>query len=244
MTIGERIKYLREIKALTQKDIANKLGLESAAVSKYELNLREPNIEALKKLSEIFEVSTDFLLGLTPDIYIGEKDKATLNLTNIKNKYEKNPTTEIIDTDEAVGWVVNELCCGVGKTTYGEVVLNSNISFKEISKLINDFEKAKFPKPQILLKFKDKNDYIMIVEIDYFENEDMPLRATSRVNLYANKLSEKYNVLGLAINVDKNKNCKIIYSTYIKKGENYSIPLLLPKTLLTTGEYLKIMDRL
>ena len=220
------------------------MGLESAAVSKYELNLREPNIEALKKLSEIFEVSTDFLLGLTPDIYIGEKDKATLNLTNIKNKYEKNPTTEIIDTDEAVGWVVNELCCGVGKTTYGEVVLNSNISFKEISKLINDFEKAKFPKPQILLKVKDKNDYIMIVEIDYFENEDMPLRATSRVNLYANKLSEKYNVLGLAINVDKNKNCKIIYSTYIKKGENYSIPLLLPKTLLTTGEYLKIMDRL
>ena len=84
----------------------------------------------------------------------------------------------------------------------------------------------------------------MIVEIDYFENEDMPLRATSRVNLYANKLSKKYNVLGLAINVDKNKNCKIIYSTYIKKGENYSIPLLLPKTLLTTGEYLKIMDRL
>lgn len=244
MTIGERIKYLREIKALTQKDIANKLGLESAAVSKYELNLREPNIEALKKLSEIFEVSTDFLLGLTPDIYIGEKDKATLNLTNIKNKYKKNPTTEIINTDEAVGWVVNELCCGVGKTTYGEVVLNSNISFKEISKLINDFEKAKFPEPQILLKVKDKNDYIIIVEIDYFENEDMPLRATSRVNLYANKLSEKYNVLGLAINVDKNKNCKIIYSTYIKKGENYSIPLLLPKTLLTTGEYLKIMDRL
>ena len=205
MRIGERIKYLREAKGLTQKNVANKLGLESAAVSKYELNLREPNIEALKKLSEIFEVSTDFLLGLTPDVYIGEKDKATFNLTNIKNKYEKNSTTEIINADEAVGWAVNELCCGVGKTTYGEVELNSNISF---------------------------------------ENTNMPLNATDRVNLYASKLSEKYNVLGLAMDIDKNKNCKIIYSTYIKKGENYSIPLLLPKTVLTTGEYLEIMDRL
>ena len=244
MRIGERIKYLREAKELTQKDVATKLGLESVAVSKYELNLREPNIEALKKLSEIFEVSTDFLLGLTLDVYIGEKDKATFNLTNIKNKYEKNPITEIINADEAVGWAVNELCCGVGKTTYGEVELNSNISFEEISKLINDFDKAKLPKPQILLKVRDKNDNIMIVETDYFENTNMPLNATDRVNLYVNKLSTQYNVLGLAMDIDKNQNCKIIYSTYNKKGENYSIPLLLPKTVLTTGEYLEIMDRL
>lgn len=110
--------------------------------------------------------------------------------------------------------------------------------------MINDFEKTKLPKPQILLKVIDKNDNIMIVEIDYFENIDMPLKATDRVNLYANKLSEKYNALGLAMDVGKNKNCKIIYSTYIKKGEYHSIPLLLPKTVLTTGEYLEIMDRL
>ena len=110
--------------------------------------------------------------------------------------------------------------------------------------MINDFENAKLPKPQILLKIRDKKDNIMIVEIDYFENADMPLKATDRVNLYANKLSKKYNVLGLAMDIDKNKNCKIIYSTYIKNGENYSIPLLLPKTVLTTGEYLEIMDRL
>ena len=38
MRIGERIKYLREAKGLTQKDVATKLGLESAAVSKYELS--------------------------------------------------------------------------------------------------------------------------------------------------------------------------------------------------------------
>ena len=102
----------------------------------------------------------------------------------------------MIDTDEDVGWTVNELCCGAGKDIQGKVELNQYISFEDISKLINDFEKTKLPKPQILLKVIDKNDNIMIVGIDYFENIDMPLKATDRVNLYANKLSEKYNVLG------------------------------------------------
>lgn len=68
MTVGERIKFLREINEFTQKDVADRLGLEPAAISKYELNLREPNVEAIKKLSEIFEVSIDYLLGNEVDI--------------------------------------------------------------------------------------------------------------------------------------------------------------------------------
>ena len=48
MTNGERIKYLREKNGFTQKDIATKLGVESAAISKYELDMRVPNIETIK----------------------------------------------------------------------------------------------------------------------------------------------------------------------------------------------------
>ena len=44
MTNGERIKYLREKNGFTQKDIATRLGVEPAAISKYELDMREPNI--------------------------------------------------------------------------------------------------------------------------------------------------------------------------------------------------------
>lgn len=68
MTVGERIKFLREMNEFTQKDVADRLGVEPAAISKYELNLREPNVESLKKLSEIFEVSIDYLLGNEVDI--------------------------------------------------------------------------------------------------------------------------------------------------------------------------------
>ena len=48
MTNGERIKYLREKNGFTQKDIATRLGVEPTTISKYELDMREPNIEAIK----------------------------------------------------------------------------------------------------------------------------------------------------------------------------------------------------
>lgn len=88
MTNGERLKYLREKNGLTQKDIATRLGVESAAISKYELDMREPNIEALKKLATIFNVSIDYLLGRTPDVFIDEHDKNIMDISIIKEKYE------------------------------------------------------------------------------------------------------------------------------------------------------------
>ena len=59
MNLGSKIKLYRENKKMTQKEIAEILGVEPATVSKYESNMLEPNISALKKLSEIFEVSLD-----------------------------------------------------------------------------------------------------------------------------------------------------------------------------------------
>jgi len=62
MNLGEKLKIYRERKNMTQKEVAEYLELEPAAISKYESGMREPNIESLKKLSEIFEVSLDELL--------------------------------------------------------------------------------------------------------------------------------------------------------------------------------------
>lgn len=62
MNIGYKIKAYRENKKMTQKEIAEILGVEPATVSKYELNMIEPNIESLKRLSETFEISVDELL--------------------------------------------------------------------------------------------------------------------------------------------------------------------------------------
>lgn len=78
MNLGGKLKLYRERKNLTQKEVAEYLELEPAAISKYESGMREPNIESLKRLSEIFEVSLDELLKDDEKI-----DISTLNILEI-----------------------------------------------------------------------------------------------------------------------------------------------------------------
>ena len=50
---------------LTQKQVADRIGLAISAVSSYESGTRYPSYDVLIKLAQIFHVSTDYLLGLT-----------------------------------------------------------------------------------------------------------------------------------------------------------------------------------
>lgn len=63
--MGEKLKSLRIEKKLTQKQVADRIGLAISAVSSYESGSRYPSYEALIKLAHIFHVSTDYLLGMT-----------------------------------------------------------------------------------------------------------------------------------------------------------------------------------
>ena len=77
--LGKKIKSYRESKNMTQNEIADILGVKSATVSKYESGTLEPNIESLKKLAEIFEVSVDELLNDEQDRF----DISKINVLNI-----------------------------------------------------------------------------------------------------------------------------------------------------------------
>lgn len=59
---GERIRELRKGAGLKQAELAKKLGVSTSAVGMYENNRRIPSREILLRLSEIFDVTTDYLL--------------------------------------------------------------------------------------------------------------------------------------------------------------------------------------
>lgn len=61
---GLRIKSLRHRDSLTQQQLADRLGLTKSVVSAYENGLRMPSYDVLVKISRIFKVSTDYLLGI------------------------------------------------------------------------------------------------------------------------------------------------------------------------------------
>ena len=58
-----RIKELRLQFGITQKELAKKLNIAQNTLSTWETGKFEPDISALNKLGEIFNVSTDYLLG-------------------------------------------------------------------------------------------------------------------------------------------------------------------------------------
>lgn len=60
--IGERLKKLRENKNMTQGDVAEALGVNTATISKYESNSLEPSIESIKKLANLYNITIDELL--------------------------------------------------------------------------------------------------------------------------------------------------------------------------------------
>ena len=61
--LGERIKELRKKHAMSQKELADKLGVSTSAIGMYEQERREPDSAKLEKLCEIFSVTLDYLLG-------------------------------------------------------------------------------------------------------------------------------------------------------------------------------------
>ena len=62
---GLRLKTLRLQKDLTQNQLAKKLELTRSSISYYEKNAVYPSIEILIKICQYFDVSADFLLGLS-----------------------------------------------------------------------------------------------------------------------------------------------------------------------------------
>lgn len=61
---GNRLRTLRLRKHFTQEQLALKLGLTKSVVSAYETGLRLPSYDVLIHIAKIFNISTDYLLGL------------------------------------------------------------------------------------------------------------------------------------------------------------------------------------
>ena len=86
--MGEKLKSLRIEKKLTQKQVADRIGLAISAVSSYESGTRYPSYDVLVKLARIFHVSTDYLLGMT--------DKRNIDVTGLSDN-EIELVSQLVD---------------------------------------------------------------------------------------------------------------------------------------------------
>lgn len=77
--IGNQIKKLRQENKLLQKDLAEELDLTQQTISLYESNKREPDSETLQKIAQYFDVSVDYLLGISKERTPADKIKEALS---------------------------------------------------------------------------------------------------------------------------------------------------------------------
>lgn len=99
MTFGQRFKQLRIEKNLTQQELAEDFNktyghnFAKSSISQYENDKRKPETEALKHFSLYFNVSIDYLLGVSDDRKLSalkENDKLDDEFINAANSFFKD----------------------------------------------------------------------------------------------------------------------------------------------------------
>ena len=68
--IGNSIRKYRELNGMTQKQLAEKLGISSARLSNWELGTNRPDVDMLAKLCTILNVSANALLDLHKQVSV------------------------------------------------------------------------------------------------------------------------------------------------------------------------------
>lgn len=85
MDFGSKLKELRAQNGLTQKQLADQLGITKSVVSFYERQERTPSPEVLRKMASVFRVSTDFLLDIdrTKRLDVSDLDDDDIQLVSL-----------------------------------------------------------------------------------------------------------------------------------------------------------------
>ena len=104
---GENIKEIRELKGISRKQLADKVGITESAIFRYETNQREPRFSILCKISEALEVPVDKIINpiygkksIDDLIEAGEVGK---HIAEIKNKEEQEYCKEISTKSRLAG---------------------------------------------------------------------------------------------------------------------------------------------
>ena len=83
MSISAKIQQLRKSNGLSQEQLAEKLEVSRQAVSKWESGVSSPDMEKIVLLSELFEVSTDYLIK---DEEISKSNKTVQESVHVPRK--------------------------------------------------------------------------------------------------------------------------------------------------------------
>lgn len=91
--IGQRIRDLRKQKRMSQTELAKSAGFSQTTVTAWETGKAEPSSSAVAKLADIFNVTTDYLLG-RPNKQETKKDDVELSDDDVIMTWRGKPLSD------------------------------------------------------------------------------------------------------------------------------------------------------
>ena len=95
--VADKIKILREKKGITQSELAANLGITRSAVNAWEMGITVPSTQYVVELAKFFNVSADYLLGLSSTSTIsvnGLNEREIASLVEIAECYRNKNNSE------------------------------------------------------------------------------------------------------------------------------------------------------
>lgn len=84
-TFSDRLKMLRLSHDMTQNDLAKRISVNKQTISQYERGVRRPDLDTLGRLCDVFNVSSDYMLGET-DVTVRLVDTEEMLALDAKRK--------------------------------------------------------------------------------------------------------------------------------------------------------------
>ena len=154
MTLGEKIKEARKQCGLSQEQLAGKMNVSRSAIAKWETDKGLPDVDNLKMLSYMLNVSVDYLLddGRQIDEYVTREAYILPDSIKGGKKKKKDYAVRKMFPDARIHTLLGNL-----KLTKSEKVIDNMLGF---------FTDAPFGIPQLINSFKnmDKEFYLVIRE--------------------------------------------------------------------------------
>ncbi|MDU2659106.1 helix-turn-helix domain-containing protein [Clostridium perfringens] len=219
--IGEKIRFLREKKGITQKELASKLKCNERMIGLYEKNKHSIRFETIKKIADFFDVSLDYF-------------DFELEVYNIPKLFVYNNRC----TEELI------------KTVVGILDVAKNIKLKDKKILLLNLGSNRFDELKIYMKFDSKRSInILGIEFDIFVKDNIEMISFTNNNIiyknscnlkiekilnYMIKIEDKYGlILGFGENIIDNA---MIVNNYLSLCDKVIIPFIDFYTI-RQGEY-------
>ena len=188
MKLGNNIKKFRNLKKMTQDELADLLGTTSKSISRWEQDITYPDITMLPIIANVFNITVDELLGvekIKQEEYIKE-------LTYKANEFQKNNDvkSEVLLWEKAYKEFPNneEIICNLISSMVSFNIINNKLHYtKEIEKLSNN----------ILDKCTNNNIRLIITKelVNYYSQMGNKQMAEYYCKQLPNNLLQTYNVM-------------------------------------------------